>query len=186
MTAMRGYFGIGVEGVTKAMNAGGLFRAAHAFGASFAFVIGARYARGEAANADTSDAPGQIPLYEYADVASLRLPRDCRLVGVELLDGATALPSFRHPRNAAYVLGRERGSLSPDLVALCDDVVKIPTRLCLNLAVAGAIVMYDRLLALGRFGERPVMAGGRASPPPAHVFGPPVERRKRARPRGRS
>jgi tRNA G18 (ribose-2'-O)-methylase SpoU len=184
VTAMRGYFGIGVEGITKAMNAGGLFRAAHAFGASFAFVIGGAYARREAANADTSDAPGQVPLYEFADAKSLLLPRDCRLVGVEFLEDAAPLPSFRHPRNAAYVLGRERGSLSPEILALCDDVVKIPTRFCLNLAVAGALVMYDRLLTLGRFAERPVMAGGKASPVPPHVFGPPVERRKRPRARG--
>lgn len=176
---MRGYFGIGVEGVSKAMNAGSLFRAAHAFGASFVFMIGASYARSEAGNADTSDAPGQIPLYEFADVKSMRLPRDCRLVGVEFLDEATSLPSFRHPRNAAYVLGRERGSLSPDLLSACDDVVKIPTRFCLNLAVAGAIIMYDRLLTLGRFAERPVMAGGEPIAPPPHVFGPPVERRRR-------
>lgn len=182
---MRGYFGIGVEGISKAMNAGGLFRAAHAFGASFVFLIGADYPRGEAANADTSDAPGQIPLYEFPDVAALRLPRDCRLVGVEFREDAVALPAFRHPRNAAYVLGRERGSLSPELVALCDDIVKIPTRFCLNLAVAGALVMYDRLLATGRFGERPVVAGGPASPLPPHVFGAPVARRKRGRSRGR-
>ena len=62
-------------------------------------------------------------------------------------------------------------------------MVKIPTRFCLNLAVAGALVMYDRLLTLGRFGERPVMTGGPAASPPPHVFGPPVERRKRARAR---
>lgn len=177
---MRGYFGIGVEGITKAMNAGGLFRTAHAFGASFVFLIGANYARGEAANADTSDAPGQVPLYEFPDVKSLQLPRDCRLVGVEFLDDAIALPTFRHPRAAAYVLGRERGSLSPELVAMCDDVVKIPTRFCLNLAVAGALVMYDRLLMVGRFAGRPVMPGGEPAPLPAHVFGPPIERRKAA------
>lgn len=180
---MRGYFGIGVEGVSKAMNAGGLFRTAHAFGASFVFLIGAAYPRGEGANADTSDAPGQVPLYEFADVAALRLPRDCRLVGVELLDTADVLPSFRHPRNAAYVLGRERGTLSPKLLELCDHVVKIPTRFCLNLAVAGAVVMYDRLLTLGRFGERPVAAGGQAAPLAPHSFGPPIMRRKKMRPR---
>jgi tRNA G18 (ribose-2'-O)-methylase SpoU len=176
---MRGYFGIGVEGVSKAMNAGGVFRAAHAFGASFVFLIGANYTRAEAANADTSDTPGQIPLYEFPDVKSLRLPRDCRLVGIEFLEDAAALPSFRHPRTAAYVLGHERGSLSPELLALCDEVVKIPTRFCLNLAVAGAIVMYDRLLSAGRFAERPVAVGGKVTPLPPHVFGPPVERRKR-------
>ena len=35
---MRGYFGIGVEQLSKAMNAGTLFRTAHAFGAAFAFM----------------------------------------------------------------------------------------------------------------------------------------------------
>ena len=36
---MRGYFGIGVQRLSKPMNAGNLFRSAHAFGASFAFTI---------------------------------------------------------------------------------------------------------------------------------------------------
>ncbi|MGB8275667.1 MAG: RNA methyltransferase [Alphaproteobacteria bacterium] len=175
---MRGYFGIGVEGVTKSMNAGGLFRTAHAFGASFVFTIGARYARGEGGLADTSDTPGQIPLYEFADAASLRLPRDCRLVGVEFLEDGVELPTFRHPRAAAYVLGRERGSLSPELMALCDHVVKIPTRLCLNIGIAGAIVMYDRLLSSARFRERPVVPDGPAAALPIHVFGEPVLRRR--------
>ena len=34
---MRGYFGIGVEGIGKAMNVGSLLPTAHAFGASFMF-----------------------------------------------------------------------------------------------------------------------------------------------------
>ena len=34
---MRGYFGIGVEGISKSFNVGNLFRSAHAFGASFVF-----------------------------------------------------------------------------------------------------------------------------------------------------
>ena len=37
---VRGYFGIGVEGVSKSANAGALLRTAHAFGASFCFTIG--------------------------------------------------------------------------------------------------------------------------------------------------
>ena len=61
---------------------------------------------------------------------------------------------FRHPLNAAYVFGPERGSLSPAMVARCDHVVRIPTRFCINLAVAGAIVMYDRMLCHGRFADR--------------------------------
>ncbi len=37
---MRGYFGIGIEGSSKPMNAGNLFRSANAFGASFVFTLG--------------------------------------------------------------------------------------------------------------------------------------------------
>ena len=44
---MKGYFGIGVEGISKAMNLGSLLRTAHAFGASFAFAVGGVYERAE-------------------------------------------------------------------------------------------------------------------------------------------
>jgi tRNA G18 (ribose-2'-O)-methylase SpoU len=177
---MRGYFGIGVEGLSKPMNAGNLFRSAHAFGASFVFTVAALCTPEDAAS-DTSDSPGQVPFYGFDSVRELRLPDGCSLVGVELTDDAVDLPSFRHPRCAAYVLGQERGSLTPELMACVDHVVKIPTRFSLNLATAGAIVMYDRLISLRRFGERPVVPGGPVEPLPEHVFGEPVWRRKQRR-----
>jgi len=90
----------------------------------------------------------------------MRLPKGCVLVGVELTDEAVELPRFQHPSAAAYVLGRERGSLSSELVARCKHVVKIPTKFCLNVGLAGALVMYDRLLALGGYPARPIMPGG--------------------------
>jgi len=170
---MRGYFGIGVEGISKPMNLGSLLRTAHAFGASFAFTVAAAYARGEGRAADTSNAPGAVPLFEYADVAHFHLPLGCVLVGVEIVDDAIELPSFRHPQEAAYVLGPERGALSPAMLALCRHVVRIPTRFSINLALAGALVMYDRLVTLGRFAPRPVAAGGPTEPPPLPRFGPP-------------
>lgn len=37
---VKGYFGIGVENVSKAMNAGAVMRTAHAFGANFSFFVG--------------------------------------------------------------------------------------------------------------------------------------------------
>jgi hypothetical protein len=33
-------------------------------------------------------------------------------------------------------------------------------KFCVNVGVAGALVMYDRLLSLGRFADRPVHEGG--------------------------
>lgn len=175
---MRGYFGIGLEGVSKPMNAGNLFRSAHAFGASFIFTIAAEFSYGRIRHADTSATPEQIPFHEYARVADLALPRGCRLVGVELADDAVELPSFRHPRQAAYVLGPERGSLSPALVERCAFLVRIPSRFCINVATAGAIVMYDRMLSLGRFAERAVTASGTPLPLAPHVAGPPRRRRE--------
>ncbi len=174
---MRGYFAIGVEGLSKPMNAGNLFRSAHAFGASFLFTVGASYPERQASS-DTSRAQGKVPLYAYETPAELQLPAKCRLVGVELLDDAVLLPTFKHPPQAAYVLGPEKGSLSAAMLERCDHVIQIPTAFCINVATAGAIVMYDRTISLGRFGSRAVgtMAKGEAAP--EHVQGPQKFRRK--------
>ncbi len=175
---MRGYFGIGVEGLSKPMNAGNLFRSAHAFGASFVFTVAALQPP-DGAPSDTSNVTGQVPFYSFETLESMRLPEGCALVGVEITEDAIDLPSFRHPRCAAYVLGMERGSLSPALVECCDHVIKIPTHFSLNLAAAGAIVMYDRLISVQRFGARPIVPGGPVEPIPLHKFGEPVIRRNR-------
>lgn len=178
---MKGYFGIGVEGVSKALNVGTLFRTAHAFGASFVFTLRAQYNRHEGALSDTSDTPRSVPTYDFADLESFRLPQGCRLVGVEITDTAVELPSFRHPRQAAYILGAEREGLSADVQSLCDYVVKIPTRFSVNLGVAGALVMYDRALSLGRHAPRPVAEGAPTEPAMLPVFGEPMYKRRRRR-----
>lgn len=177
---MRGYFGIGVERVSKAMNVGSLFRTAHAFGASFVFSIATDYDRRKAGLADTSDAARTLPLYEFDEARALALPRECSLVAVEITDDAAELPSFRHPRCAAYVFGAERGGLTPELLDLADHTVKIPTRFSVNLAVAGALVMYDRLLSSNKFARRPLIPGGPPEEIPPHEFGEPMWN-KRAR-----
>jgi tRNA G18 (ribose-2'-O)-methylase SpoU len=178
MDFMRGYFAIGVEGISKAMNVGSLFRTAHAFGAGFVFTVAATYERGEGGKSDTSDAPGHIPFYSFPDIGSLVLPKDCSLVGVELTDDAIELPSFRHPTQAAYVMGPERGELSPAMAKKCELVVKIPTRFCVNVGIAGAIVMYDRITSLGHYPRRPISPGGPTEQRPEHVFGDPKIRKK--------
>lgn len=173
---MRGYFGIGVERVSKPMNAGAIFRSAHAFGGSFVFTVEAAYQRRQGALADTSDALAHLPFYAFPTIDDMRLPEDCRLVGIELTDDAIVLPNFRHPSRCAYVLGPERGSLSPEMVAKCDFVIKIPTSFCINVSVAAAIVLYDRALSMGRFAERPVRAGGPYEERPEHRHGGPILR----------
>lgn len=157
---MRGYFAIGAEGISKAGNVASLMRTAHAFGASFFFAVASKLDFQEIRLVDTSDADSALPFYGWADAGAMELPRGCTLVGVELVDEAIELPSFRHPMRAAYVLGPERGSISPAMASRCTHMVRIPTRFCVNVAVAGAVIMYDRMISLGRFAERPVRSGG--------------------------
>lgn len=173
----RGYFAIGAERMSKALNLGNLMRSAHAFGAHFTFTVGATYQALEA-RADTSKGLWHLPHYNWATLDAMALPSGCRLVGVELVDDAIDLPSFRHPLRAAYVLGPERGVLSAPLLERCDYTVKIPTRFCINVAMAGAIVMYDRVKCMARFAERPVREGGPEAVSAVHVRGGPVIRSK--------
>lgn len=175
---MRGYFGIGVEGINKAFNVGSVFRSAHAFGANFSFTVAASYERKKGTRSDTSDAMAQLPFYEFPSVEALTLPKGCALVAVELDDNAVELPSFRHPSRAAYVLGPERGNVSPAMLARCEHVIKIPTRFSLNVGIAAVCVMYDRLVSLGRFAPRPVKAGGPVEALQPHVHGGQVLRQE--------
>jgi len=198
MSVMKGYFAVGAVGVDKPRNVGALFRTAHAFGASFVFTIAAEHenhpdtpaeeaaltaeigldAR-SARSADTSDAPGALPYYAHPNAGDFKPPAGCALVGVEIDPRSVDLPSFRHPRRAAYLVGSERRGLGEAMIARCDHIVRIPTRFSVNLATAAAIVLYDRMISLGRFAERPVRAGGPTEAPPAHAYGGPILRRER-------
>jgi len=159
---LRGYFGVGVERISKPMNLGAVLRTAHAFGAGFAFTVNAHHGARQVKLSDTSKGQAHVPYYAFDDWEAVRLPEGCALVGVELTEDAVELPSFRHPMNAAYVLGPEKGDLSEDALSRCRHVVKIPTKFCVNVSVAAALVMYDRVRSLGQFAPRPVRAGGPA------------------------
>ena len=142
---MRGFFAIGIEAVKTPENVGGLWRSAHAFDATFMFTIGARYPKHQAT--DTTKAWRHIPLFEFEDLEAFNaaMPRDCEVIGVDCDQGKPRpLPSFRHPERAVYVLGAEDHGLSPAMLERVNRLVEIPTVHCLNVATAGAIVMYDR------------------------------------------
>ena len=157
---MRGYFAIGAERMSKPRNLGALMRTANAFGASFVFTIDAAAKLKEVYKADTSKTAQHLPYYQWDAIDDMELPQGCQIVGVELTDDAVVLPTFKHPQAAAYVLGPEMGSLSPKMQSRCAHIVKIPTRFCINVSLAGAMVMYDRHLAMGNYAARPIMPGG--------------------------
>ena len=157
---MRGFFGIGVEGISKERNLGNLVRSAHSFGSSFFFAINPELDIKKVRYSDTSGAYDHMPFYDYESFEEFKLPKRCALVGVEFIEDSVELPSFKHPTQAAYILGPEMGNLSDEVLACCDHVIKIPMKFCINVGTAGAIVMYDRLISMGRFAPRPVKPGG--------------------------
>lgn len=153
--SIKGFFAIGVDRLSKAHNMGNLLRTSYAFGASYFFTIDATYSKKELREADTSGAASSLPVYDYENTEEFKVPHGAKLVGIELTDDAVDLPNFKHPRQAIYILGPEGGSLSDELIERCDFTIKIPMRFCVNVGVAGAIVMYDRLRMLGHnVGER--------------------------------
>lgn len=177
---MRGYFAVGAEGLSKPMNFGNLLRTAHAFGASFFFTVDAEHDVTRF-KSDTSRGSESLPYYPWTSIDEMQLPIDCQLVGIELTEDAVALPSFRHPPRAAYILGPERGTLSTEMQEKCAFTIKIPTAFCINVATAGAIVMYDRVSTYGKFAERPVKSGGPTDERTEHIQGPPRFRSRKGR-----
>lgn len=139
----RGFFGIGIYHGKTVENLGTLWRSAHAFGADFIFTIGRRY---KPQASDTTKAWRHVPLWEYQDINQLKaaMPREALLVGVELTTCALPVASFHHPERAVYLLGAEDSGLPPAELAMCHRVIVLPGSRCLNVSVAGSIVLFDR------------------------------------------
>jgi tRNA G18 (ribose-2'-O)-methylase SpoU len=175
---MRGYFGVGVDGLSKAMNLGNLTRIANAFDASFFFTVNSHHKLADA-QSDTSRSQQSMPYYRFDNIDEFRLPLGCALVACEITEDAVELPRFRHPLRAAYVFGAERLSISEGMLKRADFVVKIPMKFSINVGMAGAILLYDRLISLGNYPPRPGMPGGPTDLPPPHQWGAPLVRDKR-------
>ncbi len=125
-------------------NVGAVMRAAGCYGVNAVYYTGQRYGHARNFVTDTKQISNSIPL-EAVDTISELKKEGIRVVGVELIDGATALPHYQHHENTLYVFGPEDGSLRKDTLKHCDDVVYIPTNGCMNLAATANVVLYDRL-----------------------------------------
>lgn len=167
---MRGFFGIGVQGLSKERNAGAIIRTAHAFGASYVCTVGSPLNLKQMANTDTSKTFLHCPLFQYQNFADMQLPEKTTVVGVELTSESVNLPSFKHPLQALYMLGPELGSLSPDIQEQCDFVVKIPTQYCVNVSIAAALIMYDRAISHGDYAPRAITTSGNHQLPKLNDF----------------
>ncbi len=138
------YFEIGVYFPRNSANIGTLWRSAYQLGAAGIFTIGRPYRR---QTSDTADTPWHIPQRHYARFEEFLAarPAGALLVGIEMQ--GIPLVSFQHPERAIYLLGAEDSGLPGRVLEACNFVVSIEAvrSQSYNLAVAGSIVMYDRL-----------------------------------------
>ena len=152
-----GYFGIGVYQPKFGVNVGTLWRSAFAMGASFFFTIGERFPKEAWRNivradhalgqqSDTTVTHRHIPYMRFDSIEAARqgLPM-ADFIGVELDARAEPLQGFSHPKRAAYLLGAEDNGLPQAVLDECFGIVQIPGTYCLNVSVAGSIVLYDRV-----------------------------------------
>lgn len=136
----RGFAAIGLHRPKDSLNVGSVLRAAHCYNAAMVAVAGHRYRR---ARTDVSGARQHIPYIEIEDLRTL-LPKDCVPVAIDIICGATNLVSYVHPKSAFYIFGPEDGTLDEVITSWCRDVVYVPTTICMNLAAAVNVVLYDR------------------------------------------
>lgn len=145
---VRGFCGIGIYRPKTEVNVGTLVRSARAFGADFVFTIGERYRRSPSAVKHER----HLPVLHFESLEAFRdcMPRndDTRIVAVEITEDSSSLPTFTHPERAIYLLGAEDDGLPPEALKGC-NVVEIPGKYCLNVGVAGSIVLYDRVAKSG-------------------------------------
>jgi len=141
---MRGYCGIGIVGSKNPLNVGTLWRSAGILGAGFIFTAGKRYPHQAS---DTIKAYRHVPMFEYESGHDLitHMPKDCVPVAIEIDSRARRLEDYVHPERACYLLGAEDTGLPATVLERCRDIIVLPGDRCLNVSVAGSIVLYDRL-----------------------------------------
>lgn len=141
MDKKRGYCGIGLDNPKCNINVGSVLRAAGVYGAAFVAATGGRWT---GSKTDTMKDYRHMPFMRPNDLRDL-LIYDCVPVAVDLIEGATPLPKYKHPERAFYIFGAEDATLGERVVSWCRDVVYIPTSRCMNLAATVNVVLYDRL-----------------------------------------
>ncbi len=120
-------------------NVGTLLRAADAFGAAVAISEGCADPLGSKALRASAGAIFRVPLLDFDDAPGQRVAL--------VAHGAPPLHELDLSGPTTFVLGAERDGLPQELVGACDTSATIATTGAaesLNVAVAGAIALYER------------------------------------------
>lgn len=134
---MGGFAAIGLHNPKDNLNIGEALRACGCYGVAMIAASGKRYKK---ARTDTQAAHRHLPLVECDDL-KLVVPYGATVVAVDLIDGATPLAEFNHPKSAFYIFGPEDGTLD---ITWAKETVYVPTKYCMNLAATVNVVLYDR------------------------------------------
>lgn len=132
--------GLALWRVADPGNLGTLVRSADALGPAFvALSRGSADPTGSKAVRASAGAVFRVPVVAFADAPGTR-------IGL-VPHGATPLAELELPERVTFVLGAEREGLPEDVLAACEAVATIPQAEeaeSLNVAVAGAIALYER------------------------------------------
>ncbi len=137
---------IGIFAPIHSENIGTLWRSAYQLGAAGIFVIG-KSRKTQAS--DTARARLAIPFRNYTtweDFVQHR-PIGAQLIAIEM--GGEPLSQFKHPAQAIYILGSEANGLPGYVQQQCDHIIQLEALrdASYNVAVAGSIVLYHRLMS---------------------------------------
>ena len=89
----------------------------------------------------------KIPLFQYKTIEAFldSVPYSCKLVGVEMDAEAIPIKDYVHPTRAVYLLGSEDSGLPNVLKEKCHEIIELPGKTSLNVAVTGSITIFDRI-----------------------------------------
>lgn len=94
--------------------------------------------------------------YPTAEVAFEKFREDgYRIIAAEITDDAIALPDYQWQDKTVVLYGEEQAGISPEVLAMVDDVVYIPQRgsvRSLNVGTTSGIFTYDYCVKRGILG----------------------------------
>ena len=129
--ADRAPFTVVADNVRSAFNAGGLFRTADFFGADRLILCGYTPGPDNPQVKKTALGADEATPWEHAgdvrDVIDRLHDEGRRVYALETADGATDIASCTPVWPCALLLGNERFGLDPDVVAMADEVLEIPS-----------------------------------------------------------
>lgn len=129
--ADRAAFTVVADNVRSAFNAGGLFRTADFFGADRLILCGYTPGPDNPQVKKTALGADEATPWEHAgdvrDVIDRLHDEGRRVYALETADGATDIASCTPVWPCALLLGNERFGLDPDVVAMADEVLEIPS-----------------------------------------------------------